>query len=823
MIHFKTKTVALLILVLSIHASLASMNTTNKQGKIIIFNDELLSAEDKKNIDLSLFSRDDFLPEGIYDLQVEVNGRIVGTYAIQLKYSGKEEEGAKPCFTRQIVKKLNLTEAAFKTLNDNSTSTCIKLDLLKGTVVNTKLSEQNIYINIPANYLEQDYPNWDPPSRWDDGIPGVLLDYYVDLQKRMHHISGNDQSATGMGTAGLNAGPWRLRGDWRAASSENTKFRWDRIYAWRAIPQLKSKLSAGEIYNQSSIFDSFLFRGAMLKSDESMLPPALRGYAPEITGIARSNAKVIVSQGKRILYETQVAAGPFRIQDMSDSISGQLEVEVQEQDGSTQRFNIDTASIPYLTRPGSVQYAITAGKPSDIRHRVRGPVFSSGELSWGVSNGWSLYGGLLAGQDYQAAVTGFGRDLLILGAVSLDATESRAVMPDKKKAVGRSYRLSYSKSFDEIKSQVTFAGYRFSERNFMNMDDYLNTLNFRTSSPGSKEMYTISFSKQLTEADANMYINYNRRTYWHRPASEYWALAFSKTLRSGLLKNASISVSAYTNEGGKTRDNGGFLNLSIPFGQGLRLGGGASFGNDNRYFTSVSGSTSERTSFQASAGKSRRANDVSGYLDTSTDFAELTGNADYSSTGDLAGGVSIRGGITMTAHGGAFHRVNAMGDTRLLIDTDGVSNVPVRGYGDSVMSNRAGKAVISDINSYYRNQISVDIENLNMRAEALNSVTEATLTEGAVGYRHFDILSGDKELLTVSLPDGSAPPLGAVARNMKGQDTGIFDDNGVVYLSGIRPGEKMDIIWGGKERCSLHFPQKNGPAIDGSKTLVCTR
>ncbi|MFT1843819.1 fimbria/pilus outer membrane usher protein, partial [Vibrio cholerae] len=81
-------------------------------------------------------------------------------------------------------------------------------------------------------------------------------------------------------------------------------------------------------------------------------------YAPEVTGVARTNAKVVISQQGRVLYETQVASGPFRIQDINDAVSGQLDVRVEEQDGSVQAFRIDTASIPYLTRPGTVRYKV---------------------------------------------------------------------------------------------------------------------------------------------------------------------------------------------------------------------------------------------------------------------------------------------------------------------------------------------------------------------------------------------------------------------------------------------------------------------------------
>ncbi|WP_432804707.1 fimbria/pilus outer membrane usher protein, partial [Escherichia coli] len=33
-----------------------------------------------------------------------------------------------------------------------------------------------------------------------------------------------------------------------------------------------------------------------MESDDRMLPPRLRGYAPQITGIAETNARVVVSE-----------------------------------------------------------------------------------------------------------------------------------------------------------------------------------------------------------------------------------------------------------------------------------------------------------------------------------------------------------------------------------------------------------------------------------------------------------------------------------------------------------------------------------------------
>lgn len=144
-----------------------------------------------------------------------------------------------------------------------------------------------------------------------------------------------------------------------------------------------AKLTLGEIYLDSGVFDAYRFTGLNLASDERMLPPNLQGYAPEVRGIAKSNAKITVSQEGRTLYETTVPAGPFAIQDLNSSVRGKLDVKVEEQDGTVSTFQVDTATIPYLTRPGYVRYNVALGKTSAYDHRTQGPLFSASDFSWG--------------------------------------------------------------------------------------------------------------------------------------------------------------------------------------------------------------------------------------------------------------------------------------------------------------------------------------------------------------------------------------------------------------------------------------------------------
>ncbi|MFP1497771.1 fimbria/pilus outer membrane usher protein [Escherichia coli] len=52
---------------------------------------------------------------------------------------------------------------------------------------------------------------------------------------------------------------------------------------------------------------------------------------------------------------------------------------------------------------------------------------------------------------------------------------------------------------------------------------------------------------------------------------------------------------------------------------------------------------------------------------------------------------------------------------------------------------------MADVNNYYRNQAYIDLNNLPENAEATQSVVQATLTEGAIGYRKFGRISSGKK------------------------------------------------------------------------------
>lgn len=809
------------------------------EGYSVEFNTDILDSEDRNNIDLSRFSRAGYIMPGTYNLGLRLNDRSITEQDVTFREIPHHDGADTPpdiqvCLTREQVDMLGLKEDARAKILFDEDGRCADFSALEGVVMRGDLSTSSLYISVPQAWLEYQDSTWLPPSRWENGIPGMMLDYSLNTSFTRPVQGSQSQTASASGTLGANAGPWRLRGDWQGNYSKtsgqnggtNQNFDWSRFYAYRAVPALMAKLTMGEDYLSSDIFDSWRYTGASLVSDESQLPPKLRGYAPEVSGIARTNAKVTISQQGRVIYETTVASGPFRIQELNSAVSGQLDVTVEEQDGSVQKFQVTTATIPYLTRPGQVRYKLATGRPSDYSHHVEGPAFGTAEVSWGVANSWSLYGGGIASQDYTSLAVGVGRDLFMFGALSADITQSSATLPSEGRLQGRSYRVSYSKRFDDINSDLTFAGYRFSERDYMTMTEYLDA-RYRGGSRGSsKELYTVTASKSFTDLRLSAYLSWSHQTYWDRPQSDRYSLSASRYFDLDNWKNLSASVSATRSEDYGRQDDSAWLTMSIPLGQGTAsYNGSYNDSGSKRTFSQTAGwyqRLDNGDSYRLTAGTRNSSGDsmttqASGLYSYQGDNADVTANVGWQQNSYTSAGLSVSGGLTATAEGAALHGSSSRGGTRMMVSTDGVGNVPI---GRNGKTNMFGIGVEPSVPSYYRASTSVDVNRLPDDVEISSSpVVEAALTEGAIGFRRFDVLKGAKVIAIFALADGTHPPFGASVRNAKNRELGMVSDGGLAWISGVNPDEELTVFWGGEARCRATLP----PLIPNGQLLLPCR
>lgn len=785
------------------------------------FNIDVLDAEDIQNIDMSQFSIAGYVPPGDYVLTVFVNGQRLGAPRDITVLEQKTQTQA-ICIPADLLDSIGLKESVKPKVTVYPNSQCLDLSVLKGMQTVIDLPTLSLKITIPQLWMEYRDPYWTPPALWEEGINGAFLDYSANVSITKEKEGDKRTYLSTNGTAGINLGVWRFRGDYSAIyqkkrggrqSQEIHDFDFSRLYGFTSLKKLASILTIGENYFYSDVFESWQYSGISLESDDRMLPPKLVGYAPEITGVADTNATVIVRSQNRVLLETTVPPGPFRIQTLDSGVRGILDITIREENGEEKKFSISTASLPYLTRPGRLIYKLVMGKTRYDGHHLTGKPVFSGEFSYGLSNAWSLYGGTQFNSDYQATAIGIGRDLFSFGALSLDITQSFARFTDKK-IKGRSYRLNYAKSFDALRTDITFAGYRFAARDYRTLTQFMDQRRTGYDIRSPKENYQIYINKYFD--NFNISLNYQYSTYWQDKPQTQYGLYTSTNISIPMLsqQNANISLSATrTERDSGYQDDAINLYLTIPLYKGHSISFSESYsriGKSNQYSHRASYSGySDRDNYSLNVGYSHgeeidSQSSISGYYSRDFSQANLSANASYVPQQYRSVGASINSGITATTQGIALHR-SANGDTRLMIETPGVGDVPL----DSgvIKTNHFGLAVIPNVNSYRKSTVSINTSQLPENIETLESTTDITLTKGAIGYRSLSVMKGEKLFAIISLNDGKKPPFGASVRNADNRELGIVGEDGVTWLVGISSKEKLSVYWAGKKQCELSLPE----------------
>lgn len=796
------KTLSAVLLISSLNYSQVS--------QAVEFNLDVMDISDRSAIDLSRFKSANYVTPGQYLMSLQVNDRALPEQSLHFYPVDESETTTRACLPMDMVANFGLKPEALQQLGTwHPAHACADIESLAGVRLRPDMGKGILYVVVPQAWMEYRDPNWTPISEWDQGVAGFMLDYNLNASTSQYTGMGKSTQIGTNGTMGFNAGPWRLRGDFQGRRYESKtysgqNFSWGSLYAYRPLPKMGAKLTLGEINLNSKLFDGFRYQGVNLASDDQMLPPSLRGYAPEVVGVAQGNARVTVRQGERVLYETAVPPGPFRIRDINSAVSGKLDIEITEDDGSTQNYQMETASVPYLSRPGYLRYNVTAGRPSSWDREQTGPTFATGEMSWGLNSDWSLFGGGLLTDGYSAVAGGIGHNLRQFGVVSVDVTQTRAVVPEQGRLTGHSWRLNYAKRFDEYDSEITFAGYRFSERNFMTMDEFINARNHYLSSRNSKTAYTILANKNFTDLGFSTFLSYTHEDYWDSSATEYLSANASRYFNVGAFKGVSATLSLSQVRNSQETSNSVSLSVSVPFGASQRVGYDTYLNKgDLRQAASYSKYTNENN-YQVRASSGAGGQGVQGYYSQRTPHGDYNFNGSYQSDGSQSVGLGMQGGATVTAAGAALHPPTFNGGTRIMLDTNGVEGVPLR--NGQVQTNAMGVAVVPAYTSYSRTDVSIDVNKLADDMEASKSVTEATLTEGAIGYRRLTVIQGAKALVTLTLPDGSYPPFGASLQDASGREVAIIADSGFAYLTGITADSKFQVKWAGNNTCDVILP-----------------
>ncbi|WP_446926743.1 fimbria/pilus outer membrane usher protein, partial [Klebsiella pneumoniae] len=190
--------------------------------------------------------------------------------------------------------------------------------------------------------------------------------------------------------------------------SNNNSSSWENIttYAEKALFNQQSTLRIGKGWSDGTYFDSLNFTGVKLATDQRMLPSSRRGFAPVISGVAHTNARVTVTQNGVQIYEATVPPGNFSFSDLYPTNAGtDLIVTINEADGRKNTYTVPYSSIPGMVRNGALYYDFYAGQIDESG--VHGhPEFSQLLMQYGFNNTLSIYAGLSVANDYFAILYG---------------------------------------------------------------------------------------------------------------------------------------------------------------------------------------------------------------------------------------------------------------------------------------------------------------------------------------------------------------------------------------------------------------------------------
>lgn len=783
------------------------------------FNDAFVNRSGAQVVDLQRFANGASVLPGIYKIIVTLNTERLTISEIEFR-AGKNNvvDACIPAKVFELIsfKKEQIKFTQWDVLTDNNKCTRIQ-DIIPEATQEFDSEAQQLNLSIPQVYINKLPRGSVPPSMWDSGIPALMLGYNMNAyeSKNSNYESKSFYASI---NSGLNIGAWYLRhnGSYNWMQDQGGHYNVLNTYLQRDIPAIWGRLAAGQLNTSGQLFDTLPISGAQVASDDRMLPQSQRGYAPEIRGVAKTNAKVTVKQSGQTIYETTVSPGAFVISDLYPTgYGGNLDVSIEEADGSQQNFSIPYSSVSQLLRPGSIHYSLSAGK---LRSESVSddPTFT--EVTWqqGFTNHLTGYAGVQANQDYQAVKVGAALGFPI-GAVAFDVTQSKARLPDRGDMSGQSYQISYSKLIDATNSNITLAAYRFSSSGYM---DYLTAMETRddlnhghdgNQIQREKNRFTLNLSQGLKEGWGQLYISATLENYWNQGSAErQYQIGYSNSYK---WVNYSLNVSRSQDEWGASQTRY-FLNFSFPLWESHDMGryapqlsmsynqdsdGNASeqailsgnLGEQNQYSWSVSGSHDDNAGTTGNVGGTYNGS-----------FASLS--ATYSKGRDYhSASVGMSG--TLVAHSGGITLSPYTGDTFTLVEAKGAEGAAIPSY-PGVAIDRFGYALFPATNPYQLNDVVIDPKGISENAELENTSQKIVPRYGAVVKAKFDARQGRPVLIQANY-GGKTLPFGADVFDDNDISVGVVSQGSLIYARVPNDKGNLHIKWGDdeNEQCSVSY------------------
>ena len=761
-----------------------------------------------ESIDMTRYANGNPLPAGDYAVDVYVNGEFLRSQDIRFVI-GQDPLVAVPCLPATLVRALPLKAAYLQDLPADKAA-CVDLPArVEGASVGYDSGSLRLSLTLPQAAQAAAVHGFVAPGLRDHGITAAFVDYNAN-----HFRSeGGQDSYLGL-QAGLNLGAWRLRH--RASFTHGRRgSRHDVIssHVQRDIPRWNSQLLLGQGATGGELFESVPFLGVRVASDERMLPDSLRGYAPVVRGIAEGNAVVTIRQNGSIIHESNVAPGPFAIEDLyPTNFGGDLEVSVTEADGRVQRFSVSFSAVPQALRAGASRFAVTAGELRDAGHALQPVRFGEGTYARGLGNRLTVLGGVQVAEDYHALLAGAAVNTAV-GAFGGDITRSHARPPGSGTASGNSLRLNYQRYVASTGTNFGLAAYRYSTRGFRSLGDAARVRGDEWDySPRARQRYQLNFSQRVGRR-SSLYLSGGHVAYWDstRRRNDF-QLGFQSS--HGRV-NYGVSALRYRLGDGR-QDTRFAFTLSVPLGHGATAPRASTqlsqAGSDLQSQEGINGTLGQANALSYSLSAAQGNGQRSSNAYAAWQGSRGTVNAGYSrGGGDRSLSVGAAGSVVL--HGGGFNLGAPVGDGFVLVQALGAQGARIGSSGIRVARN--GYALLPHVSPYRWNTIDLDPSGLPLEVTLLQTSQRVAPTAGGIVRVPFEVRR--ERTLFIDTTDAFGQPLPFAARveDEQGRPMGAVGQGGVIQLRGAQEAGTLIVDPDGPHRCRLEYTMPTAPDAYG--------
>lgn len=739
---------------------------------------------------------------GQYRVSVYVNGQY--RFTRDILFSAGNDNKLYPVLHNQDLTDCGVSK---RFLGQNNTNVGdALLSLLPQARFNADLENLKLNLEIPQAYTSTDEIGASGRQADDGMIAGFTM--YDASGSQTHYTQSMQHTIANYFIRlqnGINFNAWHLRNTVNLSSDYN-KLRMQDNYLERDIPSLLSRLTLGQSFTSSDIFDSMNIQGIQLSSQDEMLDDTEQGFSPTIRGLAPSPAKVEVYKNGYSIYQTYVAAGPFELNNLpSEAGNGELEVRLTESSGRISHFNYNFSSVPVMQRKDKGKYTLAMGKLSERTNEQR--EFIQYTYAHGLSNKLTLYGGMLYSANYRSILAGLGLNLGSAGALSLDITN--ALIEGRYASGGLKSR--YYKVFSTTDTTLTLSNSYYPDKNYTRFEE--QSIPGRLLAGTEENAYTthtISES-QLSVSQptgiGSIFFSLNDTRYNNKNNNSHSVNAGYNF--SVMKSNLSITFSSVRHYLKRYNENQLSIMLQIPFDI---LSGSVTAG------TSLISSAKENTALESISGSAMETNQLTYNLQKSHTFNAsgkdlLSMNTAWYSPSALSKlgynqsdsqkqiNYGLQGAIVI--HPGGLTLSQPTGETFGVISTSGIGGIELAN-SKGIKSDSNGFMVVPNLTPYRKNTLHLIVPSDNDLAELNDSIQTIMPAHGAIEFSEFSVKSGTKALFTLHFKNGFVPFGATVTTEEKSPGTGIVGPEGSVYLSGLKDEGRLTAQWGRSDSHICH-------------------